>query len=162
MPAKKHKKVTKTKASSIKTLSKAKAPGTKITSKAKPVKTKVLSNAKNKTKKTIKHSAKRLKKSKSVVEITIKRRITNKVPETYHFYLNDGRCLSNIAELIDALDSMSDEVFHHHVRHDANDFANWVRDIIKEDLLAEELMHAKNKMEMQLKLLKHIVKDIKL
>lgn len=94
------------------------------------------------------------------LEITVKRRIMGEVPTTYHFYLNDGRRLKNLHELIDALDDMSDEVFGFHVNDAKNDFANWVENIIQDDLLAKEMKKAKTKVDTQLRVFKHIVKEI--
>jgi hypothetical protein len=54
------------------------------------------------------------------------------------FVLNDVT-LTNLYELIDALETMSDETFRHHVNPAKNDFAQWVQDVFSEHTLAHEL-----------------------
>ncbi|MCB9359172.1 hypothetical protein H6503_04535 [Candidatus Woesearchaeota archaeon] len=95
------------------------------------------------------------------IEITIEKRLPGEVPEKYHFYLNDGRRLKDIYELIEAFDSMSDEVFRYHVNEDKNDFYNWIKEVMNDDHLAKEIHAVEDRVEAQLKLLKHIVKKIR-
>ena len=107
----------------------------------------------------------KLKKVKSEkeeipIEVTIKRRITGHVPETYHFCLKDGTRLKSLHDLIVSLEDMPDEIFYHHVSDAKNDFANWVDDILKDHLLAEELRKVRNKAETEIKLLKHVVRKM--
>ncbi len=59
------------------------------------------------------------------------------------FWTTDGKVLSNVAELCDALASMSDEVFLHHANADKNDFANWVEAVLEDRDLAKSLRSAK-------------------
>ncbi len=42
------------------------------------------------------------------------------------FYLSNGITLSSLYELVETLDSLSDDIFHHHVNEHKNDFAAWV------------------------------------
>ncbi len=55
---------------------------------------------------------------------------------------------------------MADEIFYHHVNEAKNDFANWIKDIIGEIELADQLMNINTKKDMQLRLLKHIVQNL--
>jgi len=64
------------------------------------------------------------------------------VPEEYVFWCCDGRILKNLRELCDALGAMSDDTFTYHVNAAKNDFHNWVKDIIKDDALASDLLKA--------------------
>ncbi len=64
------------------------------------------------------------------------------------FFLADGRALASLAELRDALPSMDDTVFHHHVRPERNDFANWIRGVFKDERLAAWAERARNKYEL--------------
>ncbi|MFT4303846.1 MAG: DUF5752 family protein [Candidatus Woesearchaeota archaeon] len=95
------------------------------------------------------------------IEVTVEKKIPGEVPEKYHFYLNDGRRLKDLYELIDALDSMSDEVFKYHVNESKNDFSNWIKEVMDDQTLAEDLKEVESKVEAQLKLLKHIVRKIR-
>jgi len=75
------------------------------------------------------------------------------------FVLKDGRVLKDLVELAHALDYMSDDVFNHHVNQFRNDFGRWVADVFGEKELAASLDKAKTKNEVQLVVLKHIVKS---
>ena len=66
------------------------------------------------------------------------------------FYLVNGKRLGSLYELRDELKRMEEKVFQHHVNKHKNDFANWVRDIIGDDLLAEAISSISDKREMYL------------
>jgi hypothetical protein len=66
------------------------------------------------------------------------------VPQEYVFWCCDGRILKNLRELCDALAVMSDDTFAYHVNAAKNDFYNWVRDVIKDETLAADLLTAAN------------------
>lgn len=53
-----------------------------------------------------------------------------------HFYLKNGKALRSIAELAAIVESLPDDVFNHHVSERHNDFANWIKDVFKEEHLA--------------------------
>ncbi len=90
------------------------------------------------------------------VEITIKRFV--EAPEDKRFVLNDGRIIKDLKELADALEHMSDDVFRHHVNESKNDFSNWVRDILQEKELAEDMQKLDSQLKAQIAVLKHIAK----
>jgi outer membrane protein assembly factor BamA len=50
-------------------------------------------------------------------------------------------------ELAKGLVTMSDEVFAHHANLERNDFSNWVRDVIKDEKLANDLASATSKVQ---------------
>jgi hypothetical protein len=62
-----------------------------------------------------------------------------KVPSEYVFWCNDGKIFSDIFELAEGLTAMSDETFAYHSNLEKHDFSNWVRDIIGDEELANEL-----------------------
>lgn len=66
------------------------------------------------------------------------------VPQEHVFWCCDGRILKNLGELCDALGAMSDDAFAYHVNAAKNDFSNWVKDVIKDDSLAGDLLAAAN------------------
>ncbi len=74
------------------------------------------------------------------------------------FVLKDGRLLKNLKELADALEHMSEDVFSHHVNSGRNDFSNWVRDVLNESELAEDLQAIDGQLHAQIAVLKHIAK----
>ena len=65
-----------------------------------------------------------------------------KVPEEYVFWCCDGRILRDMQELADSLSNMSDETFAYHCNSERKDFSNWVRDIIGDQKLAQDLEQA--------------------
>jgi len=63
--------------------------------------------------------------------------------EEKRFWLCDGQVLKNLKDLAGALEKMDDKVFKYHVNKKKNDFASWIKDVIKEPKLAKELKGAK-------------------
>ncbi len=76
------------------------------------------------------------------------------------FWVNNGPILKNIEELANALPDMSNEAFHHHVNSEKNDFSNWVKDIIGDQKLANDLLSSRNK-ESALKKIKNRLNSLK-
>jgi hypothetical protein len=62
-----------------------------------------------------------------------------RVQEEYAFRCHDGNIFRDMKELADGLFNMSDEVFAHHVNLDKNDFSNWVKNVLKDEKLANDL-----------------------
>lgn len=65
-----------------------------------------------------------------------------------HFLLRNGQTIKSLAELCDALNYVDDITFEHHVNDYRNDFANWIRDIIKNPALADKVLATHNKEDM--------------
>lgn len=61
------------------------------------------------------------------------------VSEDFAFRCYEGRILRNLRELGNALAGMEEETFAHHVTKGKNDFSTWVRDIIGDEKLANDL-----------------------
>ena len=59
------------------------------------------------------------------------------------FWLHDGPALYNLRDLKHALDNITEEQFSYHVTEEKNDFANWVRAVLKDDECADEMMRCK-------------------
>jgi hypothetical protein len=58
------------------------------------------------------------------------------------FWRHDGVVVKNLDELAAALREMSEETFRYHATGDKNDFSNWVRDVIGDGTLANQLHKA--------------------
>lgn len=56
-----------------------------------------------------------------------------------YFYLHNGIPLKSLAELIDQLVNMDEELFRYHVNEKNNDFANWIRDVFGAKELARRI-----------------------
>jgi len=60
------------------------------------------------------------------------------------FKLADGTTIKNVLELKDTLKKMNKEVFNNHVNPTKNDFYSWVKDIYKDEILAESIKNIKS------------------
>jgi hypothetical protein len=73
------------------------------------------------------------------------RRYLADVPEDYVFRCHDSCIFKNVRELRDGLADMSDEIYTFHANSEKNDFSTWVKAIIKDETLAEDLRNARTK-----------------
>ena len=71
--------------------------------------------------------------------------ILRRVKEDKAFRLYLGTTLRSLKELAEALDIMADKAFRHNVVETRNDFGNWVKDVVGDDELADQIMHLKSK-----------------
>lgn len=85
-----------------------------------------------------------------------KRKPVNAKPENY-FILVTGVPLKNVKELANSLETMNEWVFNHHVNSSRNDFSAWVKSVLKERALGDEIKDVNNIKDMEIKLLKHLV-----
>ena len=67
------------------------------------------------------------------------------VSDEKHFWCHDGKLIKNLGELEKALNDMSDETFHYHSGEGRNDFSSWVRDVVGDANLANDLSKAKSR-----------------
>ena len=65
------------------------------------------------------------------------------VPKDKVFWCSDGKVLASLKELASALGEMKEETYRHHVSGNKNDFSKWVREVIGDSALANELNKAK-------------------
>ena len=68
----------------------------------------------------------------------------NDVPSSNVFWCHDGTVLKNIAELANALKVMPADTYNYHVNNEKNDFRNWIRDVIGDTTLANQLVKGVN------------------
>jgi len=69
------------------------------------------------------------------------------VPDDKRFWCQDGKVVKNIKELEKALNDTSDDIFHYHAGEGRNDFSNWVRDVVGDNKLANDLSKAKSRIQ---------------
>lgn len=55
------------------------------------------------------------------------------------FWINNGPILKNLEDLKNALKKISEETFKYHVSKEKNDFANWVKNVLGDKVLANKL-----------------------
>jgi hypothetical protein len=85
--------------------------------------------------------------------------IGQEAPSTQHyFYLNNGKKLKNIAELMESLKDMDQDLFSFHVNEQNNDFASWIRDVFGEKELARRISFARYPTSMLKSIEKYIQK----
>jgi hypothetical protein len=70
-----------------------------------------------------------------------------RAPVDMVFWCCDGTVFADLRELAEGLRAMSDESFAYHSNMEKHDFSNWVRDVIKDELLAYELAGAINRLQ---------------
>jgi hypothetical protein len=75
------------------------------------------------------------------------KRCLGDVPDDKRFWCHDGKIIKNLRELRKALNDMSDETFHYHSGEGRNDFSKWIRDVVGDDKLAEDLSKARSRMQ---------------
>jgi len=61
------------------------------------------------------------------------------------FWVHDGPVLKSVKELYDYLPSMSDDIFNYHVNGERNDFSNWIKDVVGDKQLANDICKCKNR-----------------
>ena len=86
----------------------------------------------------------------------IMRKLSDVNPENY-FRVANGTIIKSLKELDMAIENMGDETFKCHVSNVRNDFANWIRDVMKDEQLANDLLQVKDKSRTQLLVLRRIV-----
>jgi hypothetical protein len=72
-------------------------------------------------------------------------RILADVRAEQSFWVNDGPIIRNIHEMVGVLANLNEGTFRHHVNQDKNDIANWVRDVLGDEMLANSLIKIKSK-----------------
>lgn len=73
------------------------------------------------------------------------RRFLNDVAPEQCFWVNNGPILKNIEELANTLPQIADESYSHHVNKDKNDFGTWIKEVIGDSRLADELFSSRSK-----------------
>jgi len=74
-------------------------------------------------------------------------KMLGKVPDQHVFRCSDGRIMTNMQELADALTDMSEETFAYHSNEQKQDFSNWVRDVMGDQKLARDLAKSINRLQ---------------
>jgi len=72
------------------------------------------------------------------------------------FWINKGPTVRNIYELVAVLHNIEDKTFSFHVNKDRNDLSEWVKTVLKDDQLAEDLLKTTKKNETIRKIKKRI------
>jgi len=79
----------------------------------------------------------------------IRWRQRHRVSPRYYFALHRGGALRDVYDLYQALETMTEDQFRHHVGPDHNDFAIWLDQVIGEDQVAVELRQMQSRSEIR-------------
>lgn len=71
--------------------------------------------------------------------------LDKRVPEQNAFVLKDGVKLRSLRDLKDHLSFMNDDVYNYHVTDSKNDFSSWVKDVLIQDDIAQEISNLHSK-----------------
>lgn len=63
-------------------------------------------------------------------------------PEDKRFWCHDGQEFRNLQELAAGLNVMTEETYAYHANETKNDFSNWMRDVIGDEVLSRQLLSA--------------------
>ena len=91
-----------------------------------------------------------------MTKINAKRILSTVRPEK-SFWINNGPIISNLKHLPKVVQGMNDEQFRYHVNKDKNDFSNWIKEVIGDKALADELKKTRTKDSFLKKLNKRIM-----
>ena len=109
-------------------------------------------------KKTLKRSGERSGKVKKVVANNAKTRkktsgkkmsvpVAKVISPDEYFWINYGPVVSDLQELAQALNDISDDQYYHHTRREdgVNDFARWIDEVFGDAHLASRVARAKSR-----------------
>lgn len=65
------------------------------------------------------------------------------------FFMEDGRVIRNLHELVDILEHINPKSFSYHVNSHKNDFSNWVQYVVGDIELAFEMTKTKDRQKME-------------
>lgn len=94
------------------------------------------------------------------MEVTVTTKLLGRAPETKMFVLHDGRKIKNVLELVDELETMTEEDFRKFVNETENHFANWIEHVFDSKDLAEEMRTIHNRIDTQRAILKKLVREL--
>lgn len=77
------------------------------------------------------------------------------------FVLADGTKIKSLVDLAVSLNEMPNELFRQHVNIFKNDFCGWIKQTYEDHILANELMTANEKDEVELLIMRKLVKEMK-
>ena len=86
-----------------------------------------------------------------------KKRLLSRVNPDNYFKVANGTIIKSLMELDNSLENMGEETFRYHVNDYRNDFTTWIRDTIKDEELANQLLLTKDKSRTQVLVLRKIV-----
>lgn len=108
-----------------------------------PTKTKTTTTTTKATSKVVKAPAKKIEKKAVGTSASKGKNALVCAPGEQCFWVSDGKVLSNLVELKEALAQMSEDVFAYHVTKERNDFAEWIEHVLGDAELASSFRKSK-------------------
>jgi len=65
-------------------------------------------------------------------------------PEKSFWFCNGTRAL-NLYQLVDTIEHTNDDIFRYHVREKKNDFAQWILDVLEDEVLYHQVVAERDK-----------------
>lgn len=93
---------------------------------------------------------------KRKVPVPVAKGILSRVPFQVSFWLCTNENLRGLADVYEALQRATDDVFRYHVNRDKNDFEVWIRDVVKDKDLAREIARVKTRETLIRKILERV------
>ena len=75
----------------------------------------------------------------------VEKKLLSTAPEQHHFFVADGTRIGNLPQLVGALETMHEDTYNFHANSERNDFSNWVKDIIGDNKLANDLLSSRGR-----------------
>ena len=75
-------------------------------------------------------------------------RLLKPVGDDKAFVLSNGVKINSLDSLATTLNSLDNNLFNNHVNNEKNDFSSWIREVFKNNYLADKLEHASSKNRM--------------
>ncbi len=108
-----------------------------------PTKTKTTTTTTKAIPKAVKTVAKKVEKKAPVSSVSKGKNALVCAPGEQCFWVTDGKVLSNLVDLKEALAAMSEDVFAYHVSKERNDFADWIEHVLGDAELATAFKKSK-------------------
>ncbi|MCA9354268.1 MAG: hypothetical protein KC877_01985 [Candidatus Kaiserbacteria bacterium] len=106
-------------------------------------------------KKVVKKAVKKAPAKKAAVKTGTKKPLVY-ASNTKSFWVKNGQVLNSLVALKDALEEMEKEVYVYHTGGDSNDFANWVEQVLCDNVCAADLAKAKTPKSAKTVVVKHL------
>ena len=89
-----------------------------------------------------------------------KKKLLSRVNPENYFRVANGTVIKSLKEIDNSLENVGEETFRYHVNDYRNDFSTWIRDTIKDEELANQLLLTKDKSRTQVLVLRRIVQTL--
>lgn len=105
-------------------------------------------------------SVKTSKKKTRTTKKTTTPKLLKAAPKTKKFLLCNGKEISKVKHLADEMGQIDEAHYNQHVTEDRNDFANWIRYVFEDELLATSLEHAQDLMHARVEIYAKLVNEL--